>query len=147
MKDSNPFVTSLLNLRLFSCYFDVSASIFGHWMDKISLIGGKKKLCHRKLHDASENHRKKCFEESFCTKHLLNFFSMIVMYQNLSDGHKNLSRGVRFFDGCEMVCGRGANNSRRQPVAKYLRGVRRRIGFIQISNSSFLSNILSLLSN
>ena len=47
---------------------------------------------------------------------------MIAMYQNLYDGHENSSRGVRFFDGCEMARGRDANNSRRQPVAKYLRG-------------------------
>ena len=147
MKDSNPFVMPLLNLNFFPQYYHVSALIFGHWMDKITFIGGGKKLCHAKLHDLSENHREKYFEESFCMKHLLDFFSMIAMCQKLSDRHENSSRGMRFFDGCEMVRGRGAINSRRQPITKYLKGVHRGIGFIQISNSFFLSNILSLLSN
>ena len=147
MKDSNPFVMPLLNLRFFPFHFDVSVFIFGHWMDKITLIGDGEKLCHRKLHDAPENHQEKYFEESFCMKHLLNFFSMIAMCQKLSDRYENSPGGVRFFDGCEMARGRGAKNSRRQPIAKYLKGVRRGIGFIQIFNFSFLSNILSLLSN
>ena len=55
-------------------------------------------------------------------KRLLDFFSMIAMCQKLSDGHENLSEGMRFSDGCEMARGRGMNNSRRQPIAKYLRG-------------------------
>ena len=80
-------------------------------MDKITLMGGKKKLCHAKLHDSSKNHREKCFEESFCMKHLLDFFPMIAMYQKFSDRHENSSGGVRFFDGCEMARGRGAKNS------------------------------------
>ena len=108
MKDSNPFVMPLLNLRFFSYHFDVSSFIFGHFMDKFILIGGGEKLCHGKLRDASENHREKYSEESFCAKHLLDFFSMISICQKLSDGHENLSRGVRFFDGCEMARGRGA---------------------------------------
>ena len=82
----------------------------------------EKKLCHWKLRDSSENHREKCSEESFCMKHLLDFFSMIVMCQKLLDRHKNSSKGMRFFDGCEMACGRGAKNSQRQPIAKYLKG-------------------------
>ena len=91
-------------------------------MEKITLMGGEKKLCHEKLRDTSENHREKYFKESFCMKHLLDFFSMIVMYQKLSGGHENSSRGVKFFDGCEMACGRSAKNSQRQPIAKYLKG-------------------------
>ena len=122
VKDSNPFVMPLLNLRFFSCYSDISAFIFGHWIGKIASIDGREKLCHRKLYDASENHREKYSEESFCAKHLLNFFLMITMCQNLSDGHENSSGGVKFFDGCEMVRGRGTNNSRRQSIAKYLKG-------------------------
>ena len=55
-------------------------------------------------------------------KHLLDFFSMIVMCQKLLDGHKSLSGDMRFFDGCKMVQGRGTKNSRRQPTAKYLKG-------------------------
>ena len=78
VKDSNPFVTPLFNLNFFPRHSHVSALIFGHWMDKIMLMGGKKKLCHAKLHDSSENHREKCFEES-CMKRLLDFFSMIDM--------------------------------------------------------------------
>ena len=111
------------------------------------LMGGGKKLCHAKLRDSSENHREKYSEESFCMKRLLDFFLMIAMCEKLSDRHENSSGGVRFSDGCEMAHGRGTKNSQRQPIAKYLKGVRRGIGFIQISNSSFLSNILSLLSN
>ena len=79
MKDFNPFVTALLNLRFFPQHFDVSAFIFGYLMDKITLMGGGEKLCHGKLHDASENHREKYFKESFCMKHLLDFFLMISM--------------------------------------------------------------------
>ena len=109
MKDSNPFVT-LLNLKFFSHHFDVRNFIFSHWMDKIALMSGGEKLCHGKLCDASENHREKYFEESFCMKHLLDFFPMIVMYQKLSDGHENSSGGMKFSDGCEMARGRGANN-------------------------------------
>ena len=86
------------------------------------LMGGEKKLCHGKLRDASENHREKYFEESFCMKHLLDFFLMIAMCQKLSDRYENSSGGVRFSDGCEMARGRGAKNSRRQPIAKYLKG-------------------------
>ena len=55
-------------------------------------------------------------------KHLLDFFSMIAMCQKLLDRHENSSGGVRFSDGCEMARGRGAKNSRRQPIAKYLKG-------------------------
>ena len=91
-------------------------------MDKIILMSGGKKLCHGKLCDASENHREKYSEESFCMKHLLDFFSMIAMCQKLSDRHENSSGGMRFSDGCEMAHGRGVNNSRRQSVAKYLKG-------------------------
>ena len=91
-------------------------------MDKIILIGGEKKLCHGKLRDSSENHREKYSEESFCMKRLLDFFPMISMCQKLSDRHENLSGDMRFSDGCEMACGRGAKNSRRQPIAKYLKG-------------------------
>ena len=110
MKDSNPFIMPLLNLRFFSCHSDVSAFIFCYWMDKIALIDGGEKLCHGKLRDASENHREKNSEESFCAKRLLDFFLMVAMCQNLLDGHENSSRGVRFSDGCEMAHGRGANN-------------------------------------
>ena len=63
-------------------------------------MGGGKKLCHGKLRDSSENHREKYFKESFCAKHLLDFLSIIAMYQNLLDGHENLLGGVRYFDGC-----------------------------------------------
>ena len=80
MKDSNPFVLPLLNLKFFSQYSHVSTLIFGHWMDQIMLMGGEKKLCHGKLHDSSENHQEKYFEESFYMKHLLNFFLMIAMH-------------------------------------------------------------------
>ena len=66
---------------------------------------------------------RKYFEESFYAKHFLDFFSMIVMYQNILYGHENSSGGVRFSDGCEMARGRGTNNFRRQPVAKYLKEV------------------------
>ena len=110
-------------------------------------MGGGKKLCHGKLHDALENHREKYFEESFCAKHLLDFFLMIAMCQKFLDRHENSSGGMRFFDGCEMAHGRSAKKFRRQPIAKYLKGLHRGIGFIQIFNSFFLSNILSLLSN
>ena len=55
-------------------------------------------------------------------KHLLDFFLMIAMCQNPLDGHKNLSGGMRFFDGCKMARGRGTKNSRSQPIAKYLKG-------------------------
>ena len=147
MKHSNPFLKPLLNLNFFLHHFNVSSFIFDHWMDKIILMGGGEKLYHGKLHDTLENHREKYFEEFFYVKHLLDFFSMIAMYQNLSNGHENFLGGMRFSDGCDMVRGRGANNFRRQPVAKYLRGVHRGIRFIQIFNSSFLSNILFLLSN
>ena len=85
-------------------------------------MSGEKKLFHGKLHDSLENHREKYFEESFCMKRLLDFFSMIAMCQKLLDRYENLSEGVRFFDGCEIVHGRGAKNSRRQPIAKYLKG-------------------------
>ena len=91
-------------------------------MDKITLMGGGKKLCHGKLHDSSENHREKYSEDSFCMKHLLDFFLMIAICQKLPDRHENSSGGVRFSDGCEMARGRGAKNSRRQPIAKYLKG-------------------------
>ena len=47
---------------------------------------------------------------------------MIAMCQKLSDGHENLLGGVKFSDGCEMARGRGVKNSRRQPIAKYLKG-------------------------
>ena len=70
-------------------------------------MGGGEKLCYEKLRHASENYREKYFEESFCAKHLLDFFSIIAMCQNLSDGHENSSGGVRFFDRYEMVHGRG----------------------------------------
>ena len=82
----------------------------------------EKKLCHVKLRDSSENHQEKYSEESFFMKRLLDFFPMIVMCQKLSDRHENSLEGVRFSDGCEMACGRGAKNSRRQPIAKYLKG-------------------------
>ena len=111
MKDSNPFVTPLLNLRFFLHHFDVSTFIFDHWMDKIVLMGGGEKLCHGKLCDASKNHREKYSKESFYVKHLLDFFLMIVMCQNIPYGHENLSGGVRFFDECEMARGRDAKNS------------------------------------
>ena len=131
VKDSNPFVMPLLNLRFFSCHFDIITFIFGYWMDKISLMGGGKKLCHGKLRDASENHREKYFEESFCMKRLLDFFSMIAMCQKLSDGYENSSGGVRFSDGCEMACGEGARQVWRQSIANYLKRVCRGIYFIQ----------------
>ena len=47
---------------------------------------------------------------------------MIAMCQNLLDGNENSSGGMTFSDGCEMAHGRSANNFRRQPIAKYLRG-------------------------
>ena len=86
------------------------------WMD------GGKKIYHGKLCDSSENHREKYSEESFCMNYLLDFFSMISMCLKLSDGHKNSSGGVRFFDGCEMAHGGGMNHSRRHLVANYLEG-------------------------
>ena len=91
-------------------------------MDQITLMGGGKKLCHGKQRDSSENHLEKYFEESFCMKHLLDFFLIIVMCQKLLDRHENSSEGMRFSNGCEMARGRGAKNSRRQPIAKYLKG-------------------------
>ena len=100
-------------------------------------MGGGEKLCHGKLRDALENHREKYSEESFCVKHLLDFFSMIFMCQKLSDGHENLSGGVIFSDGCEMVHGRGAKNSRRQPIAKYLKGVHRGLDSFRFPISLF----------
>ena len=147
VKDSNPFVMPFFNLNFFPWHYHVIILIFGHWMDKITLMGDGKKLCHTKLRDSSKNHREKYFEESFCMKHLLDSFLMIVMYQKLLGGYENSLGGVRFSDGCEMACGRGAKNSQRQPIAKYLKGVRQGIGFIQIFNSPFLFNIFSLLSN
>ena len=90
------------------------------------MVGGEK-LLHGKLCDASENHQEKCFEESFCVKHLLDFLLMIVMCQNLLDGFENSSGGVRFFDGCEMVHGGGVNHSRRNPIANYLKGATSKI--------------------
>ena len=122
VKDSNPFVTPLFNLNFFSRHSHVSTLIFGYWMDKIILMDGRKKLCHGKLRDSSENHWEKYSEESFCMKHLLDFFPMIVMCQKLSDGYENSSGGVRFSNGCEMARGRGTENSRRQPITKYLKG-------------------------
>ena len=53
-------------------------------------MGGGEKLLHGKLCDALENHQEKYFEESFCTKHLLDFFSMIVMCHEASNGYKKL---------------------------------------------------------
>ena len=78
-------------------------------------MGGGEKLLYGKLRDASKNHREKYSEESFCAKHLLNFFLMIAMYQNLPDRYENSSRGMKFFDGCEMARGRDTNNFQRQP--------------------------------
>ena len=80
-------------------------------MDKIILMDGEKKLFHAQLRDSSENHREKYSEESFCMKHLLDFFLMIAMCQKLPDRHENSSGGMRFSDGCEMARGRGAKNS------------------------------------
>ena len=75
-----------------------------------SFMGDGEKLHHGKLRDASENHREKYSEESFCLKRLLDFFSMITIYQKLSDGHENSSGGMRFFDRCEMACGGGRDS-------------------------------------
>ena len=68
---------------------------------------------------------RKIFRRVLLHEASLGFFFMIAMCQNLSDGHENSSGGMIFSDGCEMARGRGANNFRRQPVAKYLKGVRR----------------------
>ena len=97
-----------LNLKFFPHQYQVSALILGHWMDKVALMSGGEKICLRKPHDASENHREKYFEESFCAKHLSNFFLMIAMCQKVLDRH-GISLGcVKNFDGCEMACGEGA---------------------------------------
>ena len=88
---------------------DPCTLIFDHWMDKITLMGGGKKLCHAKLCDSSENHWEKYSKESFCMKRLLDFFLMIAMCQKLLYGHENSSKSMRFSDGCKMACGRGTD--------------------------------------
>ena len=85
-------------------------------------MGGGEKLHQEKLCNASKKHREKYFKKSFYTKHLLDFFLMIFMCQNLSDGHENSSGGVKFFDGCKMAHGGGTNHSRRHSIANNLKG-------------------------
>ena len=65
---------------------------------------------------------RKIFQRVLLHEVSLGFFLMIVMCQKLLDRHEKSSEGMRFSDGCEMVHGRGAKNSRRQPIAKYLKG-------------------------
>ena len=70
---------------------------------------------------------KKIFRRVLLHEASLEFFLMIAMCQNLLDGYENSLGGKRFSDGCEMAHGGGANNFRRQSIAKYLKGVRRRV--------------------
>ena len=83
-----------LNLRFFPHKCQVSASILGHWRDKVALMSGGEKMHLRKPRDALEIHREKYFKESFYAKHLSNFFSMIPIRQKVSDRHEILSWGV-----------------------------------------------------
>ena len=72
--------------------------------------GGEKNMQWEAVRHIEESSRKKYFEESFCAKCLSNFFLMIVMCHEISDGHGKLARGMRNFLGREMVCGGGCES-------------------------------------